>query len=182
MGLPQALLAALSTEALSGYDLTRRFDGSLGYFWQASHQQIYRELAKLTDKGLLNVNTQAQAKRPDRKLYTLTNAGHQALKDWLTVSVQPPQLRDDLLVKLYAGRWTEPETLIKELKAHQAQRQQKLAIYQEIARQYFSAATLPYAEACIKLTLDYGIIYEQGWLQWCDQALAKLSEFSDSPP
>jgi DNA-binding PadR family transcriptional regulator len=179
MGLPQALLAALSTEVLSGYDLTRRFDGSLGYFWQASHQQIYRELAKLTDKGLLNVNTQVQAKRPDRKLYTLTQTGHQALKDWLAASVQPPQLRDDLLVKLYAGQWTEPETLIKELKAHQVHHQQKLAIYHDIIRQYFSEATLPYAEACIKLTLDYGITYEQGWLQWCDQALAKLAGFSE---
>lgn len=182
MGLSQALLAALSTESLSGYDLTQRFDGSLGYFWQASHQQIYRELAKLSDKGLLQVTTQAQTKRPDRKLYTLTETGKQALRDWLMTSVQPPQLRDDLLVKLYAGRWTQPETLIQELKSHQAQRQQKLAIYQEIARQYFAEAALPYAEACIKLTLDYGIIYEQGWLQWCDQALAKLSEFSDNPP
>lgn len=180
MGLAQALLAALSREPLSGYDLTRRFDGSLGYFWQASHQQIYRELAKLADQQQLDVVIQPQEKRPDRKVYSLTPKGKAALVSWLQTSVQPAQTRDELLVKLYAGGWTSPEQLISELQTHCVYHQQKLQTYAEIAHHYFSQdQALPYAEQCMKLTLDYGIAYEKNWLHWCTEALRQLNLYND---
>lgn len=180
MGLAQALLAALSREPLSGYDLTRHFDGSLGYFWQASHQQIYRELAKLAQQAQLKVTVQAQQKRPDRKVYSITPAGKEALLSWLQSSVQPVAIRDDLLVKLYAGGWAEPQCLLRELRDHQRYHRQKHATYLTLAERYFSGSELSYSEVCMKLTLDYGLAYEQNWLQWCETALAQLSEFSDT--
>ncbi len=175
MALAQALLAALSREPLSGYDLTQRFDGSLGYFWQASHQQIYRELAKLAAQQQLDVIVQTQAKRPDRKMYSITVAGREALANWLQTSVQPMPIRDDLLVKLYAGEWAQPELLLAELREHQRYHQQKRMIYTTIAERYFSHATLSYGEMCMKLTLDYGLAYENNWLQWCKEALRQIT-------
>jgi len=179
MGLSHALLAALSQEALSGYDLARRFDGSLGYFWQASHQQIYRELARLSEQSLLSVKLQPQQKRPDRKVYCLTQADKEALVSWLQTQVQPPQQRDDLLVKLYAGRWTQPTQLIEELMHHQRLHQQKYETYRQIEQTYFADTSLSYADTCIKLTLDYGLAYEQNWIKWCEQALARLAAFAE---
>lgn len=44
MALSQAILATLLTGPVSGYKLTKRFNAAIGYFWQATHQQIYREL------------------------------------------------------------------------------------------------------------------------------------------
>lgn len=177
MALAHALLAALSRESLSGYDLTQRFDGSLGHFWQASHQQIYRELAKLAAQQQLDVVVQAQAKRPDRKIYSITAAGREALAAWLQTSVQPMPIRDDLLVKLYAGEWAQPELLLAELRTHQRHHQQKRMIYTTIAARYFSHGTLSYGEVCMKLTLDYGLAYENNWLQWCEEALRQITQY-----
>ena len=53
MSLSHALLAALSQQSATGYELAQHFDGSLGHFWKASHQQIYRDLAKLEAQGLV---------------------------------------------------------------------------------------------------------------------------------
>lgn len=54
MALAHAILGAIAKTACSGYDLDKRFDGSVGFFLSASHQQIYRELGKLEDQGLIN--------------------------------------------------------------------------------------------------------------------------------
>ncbi len=53
MSLPHAILTALLEKKSSGLELTRRFDRSIGYFWSATHQQIYRELGKLEADGLI---------------------------------------------------------------------------------------------------------------------------------
>ena len=55
MSLPHALLTALVEHPCSGSELAERFDKSIGYFWHATHQQIYRELARLEQVGLVNV-------------------------------------------------------------------------------------------------------------------------------
>lgn len=51
MSLPHAILTALLEKPSSGLELTRRFDRSIGYFWSATHQQIYRELGKLEGRA-----------------------------------------------------------------------------------------------------------------------------------
>ena len=54
MALAEAILVCLTERPMSGYDLAKNFDASIGYFWRASHQQIYRELGRLREKGLVN--------------------------------------------------------------------------------------------------------------------------------
>lgn len=178
MALSHALLASLGKTPASGYDLARRFGSSLGYFWKASHQQIYKELAKLSEQGFLDVRLEQQSKRPNRKIYTLTPLGESHLRDWLQQEVQPAESRDELLVKIYAGQWTHPSQLINELQAHRHKHQQKLALYQSIAQSYFAAEELDYSQTCMRLTLDYGLSYEKNWLNWCDQALQALAHFA----
>jgi DNA-binding PadR family transcriptional regulator len=63
-----------------GYDLSKRFDGSVGFFWNATQQQIYRELAKLEDQGWISPQTISQQGRPDKKLYSVTDFGRKHRK------------------------------------------------------------------------------------------------------
>ena len=65
-----ALLGLLARDDLSGYDLSRRLKMPLGFFWQASHSQIYPELAKLAARGLVRERTVVQAGRPNKKVPT----------------------------------------------------------------------------------------------------------------
>ena len=78
MALEHALLVSLSEQPGTGIELTRRFDRSIGYFWRATHQQIYRTLKKLLDDELVSVESISQDGRPDKKVYTISDAGRDA--------------------------------------------------------------------------------------------------------
>ena len=75
MSLPHAILTALLEKPSSGLELTRRFDRSIGYFWPATHQQIYRVLARMESDGWVTSTQVAQQGRPDKKVYEVAPAG-----------------------------------------------------------------------------------------------------------
>ena len=80
MSLPHAILTALLEKPSSGLELTRRFDRSIGYFWSASHQQIYRELGKLERSGLIRALPSDFPTRGRRKEYEVLAAGRTELE------------------------------------------------------------------------------------------------------
>ncbi|MEC9051419.1 MAG: PadR family transcriptional regulator, partial [Actinomycetota bacterium] len=73
MALEHALLVALSEQPASGLDLTKRFGRSIGFFWSATHQQIYRVLGRMDRDGWVSVEEVAQQGRPDKKVYAVTD-------------------------------------------------------------------------------------------------------------
>jgi len=83
MTLPYAILAALMNQPCSGYDLVKRFNKSVECFWSASHQQIYKALAKLEADEHIGSEVIEQENRPNKKFYTVTEAGRQHLQQWV---------------------------------------------------------------------------------------------------
>jgi DNA-binding PadR family transcriptional regulator len=165
MALSHAILVALHDCACSGYDLAKKFDGSVGFFWNATHQQIYRELTKLEELSQIDAQLIHQEHRPNKKIYTLTSKGQEYLQSWIeTPSIVSP-LKDDLLVKIFAGSIVSTETIVTELKQHQIQHQEKLHTYQAIAAQVFSdRSQLTDAGRYQYITLRQGIRLETEWL------------------
>jgi DNA-binding PadR family transcriptional regulator len=175
MALSHAILAILANRACSGYDLAKRFDGSVGFFWHATHQQIYRELTKLENAGWVTVEVIRQDGRPDKKSYQITVAGETCLRDWMAQPLPLSPIKDELLIKLFVGHLVPPETLLALLHHQQAQHQENLATYRTIEQQFFAdPATLSTALRYQYLTLRNGIHYETGWLAWCAEALAEI--------
>lgn len=175
MALSHAILAILLERPCSGYDLRKRFEGSVGFFWQASFQQIYRELSKLEEQGLLSSETIHQQNRPDKKVYQVTEAGKDYLTAWIAepCDIAPP--RDDLLVKVFAGYLVPMETFLVELRQHRTQHQERLTVYRQIEQQSFpNPEPLSIEEKFRYLTLLNGIRYETAWLAWCEEAIAIL--------
>ena len=101
MALSQAIMTALIDDDMSGIDLAKSFEASLGLFWRASHQQIYQELHKLADRGWLNHREVNQSGKPNKIVYGLTAAGREALAEWVVGSTRTQAAKDELLVKLY---------------------------------------------------------------------------------
>ena len=83
MALEHALLVSLSERPASGLDLARRFDKSIGFFWQASHQQIYKTLGRMEKDGWVTSTVVVQQGRPDKKVYDVSDAGRLAVQAWL---------------------------------------------------------------------------------------------------
>ncbi|MEM1433152.1 MAG: PadR family transcriptional regulator [Pseudomonadota bacterium] len=175
MALSHAIATALLDGPLSGYDLARRFETSLGFFWAASHQQIYQELKKLTQAGQLEARRVEQSGRPDKVEYKLTEPGHRALAAWALTESRRRPAKDDLFVKLYQLNEQNRAHLVREIKARLAQHQAKAELYEKIrAHHYADPEALSQRRQGVYLALAAGIRYEAMFMDWCREALELL--------
>jgi DNA-binding PadR family transcriptional regulator len=177
MSLKHALLTALSGKPQSGYDLSREIEGSIGFFWNASHQQIYQELAKLETQGWLGVREVAQAGKPDKKVYRVTAAGLRELKRWMTDDDPDlPPIKDGLMIKLFAGHLVDPDVIRSAIETQAARRQVRLNRFREIESRFFAGQTLSLERQYQYLGLRRGIRGEEAWLEWSKEALAIIQK------
>lgn len=179
MSLKHAILVLLDTEPGSGYDLLKHFNDHLGYFWNAKHQQIYHQLKMLHEEGLINCQLETQQGKPNKKIYSITDKGKIALQEWIATPVMPSKVNDALLVKLYGGHLSDPETLMVEIERHTALHNKTLANLKEIEGRYLAMPEnqkdryrLPY------LTLRKGIVGEKAWLAWAQEVKSEISQMS----
>ena len=178
MALRYAIMTALLEDELSGYDLARAFDQSLGFFWHASHQQIYRELRSLSERRWVARRVDRQAGRPQRNLYSLTADGRDALESWVleTDRMRLQETRDDFYIKLYNLSAHSIDYLTERLSARRAAMMERLYLYERIRRRHYADhETLPLRRRGVYLALLGGIMQGQQYLAWCDEALALLA-------
>ena len=177
MSLKHAILVLLETEPSSGYELLKHFKNSLGYFWNAKHQQIYQQLKSLANDELIVSETEIQNSKPDKKIYKITPKGVDEIRSWLAVPVQPNKINDALLVKIYGGHLTSPENLLAELEHHQATHQLTLDKLLLIEKKYLSMPQKAQAKYKLPyLTLRRGILGEQAWLTWSNEAIGMIKK------
>src|SRR5687768_10605550 len=103
MALEHALLVSLTERAGSGYELARRFDKSIGYFWSATHQQIYRVLKRMEESGWVDGEAVAQDGKPDKKVYSVNAAGRAELARWIAEPSSTDLPRSEFGVKTRAA-------------------------------------------------------------------------------
>ena len=175
MSLPHAVLTSLLEKSTSGYDLARRFDKSIGYFWHATHQQIYRELARMEGAGWVQGFVPPDAGKTRKKHYRVLPAGRAELVRWAAEPADPMDLRDAFTVKLRADAMLGEVDLTDELRRHMALHAERLAQYRHIeARDFPPGAPLPRAQAIQHMILKKGILYEEGELAWGQEMLRLL--------
>ena len=102
MSLRDAVLAALLEGESSGYDLAKDFDASVANFWMATPQQLYRELERLAEQGLIQARIVEQQRRPNKRMFSLTEAGYAAIQQFTGRPAKPSAIRDELLIKVQA--------------------------------------------------------------------------------
>lgn len=180
MSLRHVLLVVLKKQNASGYGITKWFDGPLGYFWDTSHQRVYRALATLYEDGWVDFEWVHQDDKPDKKVYRITPQGEQALQQWLATPLKPPVINDGFLVKLFAGQQDSVDGLILELQAQQQEHERLLQEYRQVEAQYFAPPVIDPEQRMMYLTLKRGLIYEQGALEWVQQALEVLQDLRET--
>ncbi len=180
MSLAHTILATLGSESYSGYDLWKKFSQSSNYYWQATQQQIYRELGKLKKEGAINSELILQEGRPNKKLYRVTDKGIEKLKTWLLEPAEPMAIREDLLVKVIAAKLLPKSVILQEIERHRQIHSQKLSAYKQIEQQKYSDTfQLTYEQKCFYAILRCGISYEKYRIDWCEEAIDLLSEETD---
>jgi DNA-binding PadR family transcriptional regulator len=180
MALRHALLAALLEGEASGYQLAKRFDVSVANFWSATPQQLYRELDRVEAEGLVHARLVRQQRRPDKRVFTLTEAGRAELHRYTAAPAKPVAMRDELLVKLQAVDVGDAPAVTKELTARLERARSKLATYDRLLADMLDGRdedsfTRDSDRIGPYLTLMGGRMYEQTNIKWCTAALEVLS-------
>ena len=174
MSLQHALLTSLLEKPSSGYELARRFDKSIGYFWHATHQQIYRELARMEQQAWVK-SYDAEGGRAGKRQFEVLKAGKEELKNWASRASEPSELRDEMFLKLRADAAIGPFGLEQEIARRMKLHQERLQIYKEIEQRDFSRTPLSREAKIRHLILKAGISLEESRIAWSEDALATLS-------
>jgi DNA-binding PadR family transcriptional regulator len=175
MALEHAILVSLTERAGSGYELARRFDRSIGFFWPATHQQIYRVLRRMDDAGWVTHTDVAQEGRPDKKVYEVSAAGREELTRWLAEPVDIAVLRDGLSVKIRGASVGDTAAVLREVERHRGEHAALLEVFRGIQRRDFpKPAKLNGRELHQYLVLRGGVRAEESFLAWCDEVIEAL--------
>lgn len=177
MSLAHVLLTSLLEKPSTGIELAKRFDRSMGFFWNATHQQIYRELAQMQDKGWIQtIHTNDSDSR--KKTYQVEDIGKTQLRKWLLEESQPAKLRDELMVKLRAEAQLGGDAILSELHRHLELHRSQLALYQSILqRDQQKNSDNPRSAIIQQKILELGIRLEQGWNTWLDETIELLEHY-----
>lgn len=176
VALPHAILVSLREQAGSGYELASRFDRSIGYFWSATHQQIYRTLRTMEADGWVYATEVAQRGRPDKRVYTVAEAGRTELARWIAAplagrgsSVVDNRLRE-LAVKVRGACYGDASAVREQASTLRAERSARLDVYRALEkRQFPDPAALSGSALHQYLVLRGGIRAEQSAIDWLDE-------------
>jgi DNA-binding PadR family transcriptional regulator len=176
VALEHAILVSLTEQAGSGYELARRFDKSIGYFWTATHQQIYKVLGRMESSGWVSVTVVPQDNRPDKKVYDVTDAGRTELRRWIAEPSEDEVARSDFAVKLRGASSGDIGVVVDEVRRRRARHAERLDAYLANEKHEFPDPTRLQGRTLHQyLVLRGGIMLEQGLLDWCDEILAALA-------
>jgi PadR family transcriptional regulator, regulatory protein AphA len=176
----RVILGMLALGARTGYDVKRSIDLSTRFFWNASYGQIYPELHRLEERGLVAAKPDPKSGR-QRTSYRLTAAGRKALREWLRDREQLTfELRDEGLLKLFFGDLQTRDDVVASLRHKQLFCERALALFRQIEPQartgFFSDEQLyPY------LALTYGIEQLEWMRDWCERTVRRI-EAGELPP
>jgi DNA-binding PadR family transcriptional regulator len=175
VALGDAILVCLTERPMTGYELAKTFDTSIGFFWRADHQQIYRELTRLRDRGHVQGREVVQSGKPNKLVYTLTSEGRAALRQWAARPSSPASIKDDLLVRLYALDCVDIDPLRADLMARLEYHRDRFSRFEHILKKRFSQGAASSADTGKLLVLRMGLRYERAVVEWCEEALDTLS-------
>lgn len=167
----------LAQEPTHGYELKKRFDGTVGALWPLQQAQIYNNLRLLEKGGLIELDAHIeQTDLPDRKNYRVTTAGEAELRTWLiSPTLSGRKLKDEFYLKLttLAKVMQEPETLTNLLWA------QRKSLLQQL-RELEQALTTVEAEGddVTAVLLEGAILHAEADLTWLDQVEDRLHSAS----
>lgn len=171
-----AMLAALAHRPRSGYDLNKWFDEVASHFCTAGYSSVYPALNRFEREGLVVHETVPSERGPERKVYSVTAEGRQALLGWAAEPAGAPETRDEQLVKALSYGMLPEETTRGLLGEARALHAGKLAYYEELGRGLEGlrerGEISDEAYVGTRLTLMRGIGAEESYVRWCEDAQA----------
>jgi len=131
MSLRHALLSLLTVEPMTGYDLYKVFESSVGHVWHAPDSQIYPELKRMESEGLVTGEDIPWGQRGKKRQYTITEEGVAHFRGWISTPLEYARTRDPAHLKAAYLEWADPEAAREQMRGHIAHHQALLRQWQE---------------------------------------------------
>lgn len=163
------ILGLLSHEDLTGYEIKKRMDTSLKYFWGASYGSIYPALSDLVDRGLADKRDGAENKR-NKIIYSITEEGRNYLKEWLQIPAERDELRYETLLKLFFGNEGGKLQAISHINEFQKKIEGELPYLLGAAETLRENMDVDGTHRYYLLTVEFGIKAYRAYLEWCEEA------------
>jgi DNA-binding PadR family transcriptional regulator len=166
----RVILGMLAVEPRSGYDIKAVVDKSTRFFWAASYGQIYPELKRLSERGLIEPDSASEGGRR-RTTYRITDAGRDAFAEWVRDEEVAYELRDEGLLKLFFAGALEREdaiAVLEKVRANAVAKREALLGIEGTA-----ASAERFGPSAV---LGYGLGMSEFTIEWCDRHLEELKE------
>ncbi|WP_066907147.1 PadR family transcriptional regulator [Millisia brevis] len=180
MALRDAILVTLLDGESSGYDLAKSFDNSVANFWTAAPQQLYRELDRMEAEGLLAGRRVEQERRPNKRVFSITDAGLEAVAEFIRREPKPTALRDEMMVQVQGVEWGDIDSVRAAVAARVELAETKLKRYLRLRDRLLGGLTeADYLVSAPRvgpyLTLARGIGFEEENVRWGTTTLEILA-------
>lgn len=169
-----AVLGQLAAGPSSGYDIQGRLRATAAHFWHAAYSQIYAELRRLESLGFATEESVVQEGRPNKRVYTITPAGRDALAGWLRRPWGLAHLRDESLVKLTLAADMAPEEVVAQVRRLLDAHERRRAEFEEAV-----AGLPPGTPPVVRLALRKGVHAQTAFAAWCREV---IDELGGEPP
>src|ERR1700733_4773057 len=164
------ILGMVSKEPRSGYEIKAVVDGSTRFFWAASYGQIYPELKRLAEAGLL-VGVEAPTGGRRRTVYEITADGEEELKGWLRQPPETYEMREEGLLKLFFANVLPREEAVEILRA---MRDYRRSVHEQLVAMEPMAAAKP--DPFPLMVLRGGIEFTEWFADWWERMEAQILE------
>jgi DNA-binding PadR family transcriptional regulator len=167
---------------MSGYELRQIVRQSIGHMWSESYGQIYPNLKKLAAEGLIAGRTEKHEGKPDKHTYSITAKGRERLKQWLALPPQPEVPRNELLLKIFFGAQTSPQTLIGYIEQMLKEQRALFENFRRVERDEIGKNS-QYPDAPFwKISARFGQLEMEAHVRWAEETLSELRKMERRKP
>ena len=173
--LKYIILGLLNREELAGYDIKKLFEEELGDFWYSNHSQIYPELRRMEEDGLISSRTELVGKKLEKKFYQITKDGQKLLSAWMEEPLSPPvPTRDEFTMKLYLIDSADNPLVSRLFQEEIARHEEKYQYLQARWQLLFADEKEQQKHFGHRCILQQAILREKQRLEWLHQELENM--------
>ncbi|MHB8063192.1 MAG: PadR family transcriptional regulator [Ruminiclostridium sp.] len=162
------ILGLLGHEPMTGYEIKKRMDTTLKFFWGASFGSIYPTLNGLARDGMV---TKYETKENGRVklIYTITETGREQLKEWLYLPVEKDELRYETLLKLFFGSEVGEKGTVQHILNFENKIRNELPFLEDAVNELEKMKDTDEAHLYYMMTAMFGVKVYGAYLEWCDE-------------
>lgn len=171
------ILGLLSEEPLSGYEIKKIVDMRFSFFWNESFGQIYPQLKKLNEEGIIKEESSKESENGKAiRKYAITDSGINELKEWLKEPVEKEVVRYEILLKLYFSNIVSPEVMLEHIKEFQRTHSQQMKLFEKFRQNLEEYKDVHSNHRDILMVLSFGEKVWKAYDEWCEEVSKVLEK------